>query len=438
MGPDALEYLRGKESVMIVRICASRGKIAEKATDRIQWVREFPKALPYLEKNYTRRIRIEWTAWIDFPISCICEKKLIITSRIPPKLLSTSLLSTSVPQFRIQGTVTMTGEPAFRTQMAGADIYDVHKVYAFADFKGFAAKLPKEASSEVKVGVLLLVCLVGLRVGLGLRRRKKLADRRQVSRRRRQRLRHRAGIHIAHSEFEGRAKIGKTVMKDSDEDGNGHGTHVAGTIGSRSYGVAKKATLIAVQLTEGRRLLMGCKKAVANMSLAGPAFKALDRAVQGGIKAGVVFTDAGGKSGRDALKLFPAGMKEARPVAASDKNDRITSFSEKGECVDVIVPSVDITSTWKDRLRPIPYPDSHVILICFAFDTPDSLDNVQEKWISEALHFCAGLPIILVGCKKDFRHDPKTIVELRKTHQQPVTPEGGSCRRPEDQRLQVL
>ncbi|KAK8202688.1 belong to Rho subfamily [Phyllosticta capitalensis] len=76
-----------------------------------------------------------------------------------------------------------------------------------------------------------------------------------------------------------------------------------------------------------------------------------------------------------------------------------------------------------DRLRPLSYPDSHVILICFAVDSPDSLDNVQEKWISEVLHFCQGLPIILVGCKKDLRHDQKTIEELHKTSQKPVTPE---------------
>jgi small GTP-binding protein len=89
-----------------------------------------------------------------------------------------------------------------------------------------------------------------------------------------------------------------------------------------------------------------------------------------------------------------------------------------------------------DRLRPLSYPDSHVILICFAVDSPDSLDNVQEKvispflvirsysqWISEVLHFCQGLPIILVGCKKDLRYDPKTIEELRKTQQRPVSPE---------------
>jgi len=79
-----------------------------------------------------------------------------------------------------------------------------------------------------------------------------------------------------------------------------------------------------------------------------------------------------------------------------------------------------------DRLRPLSYPDSHVILICFAIDSPDSLDNVQEKWISEVMHFCAGLPIILVGCKKDLRRDPRVIEELRRTSQRPVSPEEGA------------
>lgn len=74
-----------------------------------------------------------------------------------------------------------------------------------------------------------------------------------------------------------------------------------------------------------------------------------------------------------------------------------------------------------DRLRPLSYPDSHVILVCYAVDSPDSLDNVQEKWISEVLHFCAGLPILLVACKKDLRNDPKTIEELKKTSQTPVS-----------------
>ncbi|KAG4304133.1 hypothetical protein PORY_002497 [Pneumocystis oryctolagi] len=78
-----------------------------------------------------------------------------------------------------------------------------------------------------------------------------------------------------------------------------------------------------------------------------------------------------------------------------------------------------------DRLRPLSYPDSHVILICFAVDSPDSLDNVQEKWVPEVLHFCPGLPALLVACKKDLREDVKTIEELSKTSQRPVTYQQG-------------
>ncbi|KAK9460249.1 small GTPase superfamily [Lipomyces oligophaga] len=80
-----------------------------------------------------------------------------------------------------------------------------------------------------------------------------------------------------------------------------------------------------------------------------------------------------------------------------------------------------------DRLRPLSYPDANVILICFSIDSPDSLDNVQEKWISEVLHFCQNIPIILVGCKKDLRNDSKTIEELQKTSQRPVSTDEGEA-----------
>ncbi len=76
-----------------------------------------------------------------------------------------------------------------------------------------------------------------------------------------------------------------------------------------------------------------------------------------------------------------------------------------------------------DRLRPLSYPDSHVILICFSIASPDSLENVQEKWISEVLHFCAGLPLLLIGCKKDLRDDPKLVDDLQKMNQKPVSSE---------------
>jgi len=99
-----------------------------------------------------------------------------------------------------------------------------------------------------------------------------------------------------------------------------------------------------------------------------------------------------------------------------------------------------------DRLRPLSYPESDAIVITFAIDSPDSLDNVEHKvhtihptrlhsqkelvfiltnwqWTPEVLHFCSGVPIFLVGCKKDLRHDPQTIEELsrRKTPQKPVS-----------------
>lgn len=74
-----------------------------------------------------------------------------------------------------------------------------------------------------------------------------------------------------------------------------------------------------------------------------------------------------------------------------------------------------------DRLRPLSYPDSNVILICFSIDSPDSLDNVLEKWIPEVLHFCQGVPVILVGCKVDLRNDPVTIKNLQADQQSPVS-----------------
>ncbi|ORX83686.1 ras-domain-containing protein [Anaeromyces robustus] len=73
------------------------------------------------------------------------------------------------------------------------------------------------------------------------------------------------------------------------------------------------------------------------------------------------------------------------------------------------------------RLRPLSYPDSDIILFCFSIDSPNSLNNVEEKWISEVFHFHYGFTYILVGCKKDLRNDPNIIAELKKVNQQPVS-----------------
>ncbi|KAJ3216387.1 GTP-binding protein Rho1 [Dinochytrium kinnereticum] len=78
-----------------------------------------------------------------------------------------------------------------------------------------------------------------------------------------------------------------------------------------------------------------------------------------------------------------------------------------------------------DRLRPLSYPGAHVLLICFSIANPDSLGNVEEKWIPEVQHHCQDLPILLVGCKMDLRNDPATVAHLASTGRSPVTPEQG-------------
>ena len=78
-----------------------------------------------------------------------------------------------------------------------------------------------------------------------------------------------------------------------------------------------------------------------------------------------------------------------------------------------------------DELRPLSYPDTDVILMCFSIDSPASLENIREKWMPEVKRFCPNVPIILVGNKKDLRNDSITIEKLGKKKQEPVKPEEG-------------
>ncbi|GMS94661.1 hypothetical protein PENTCL1PPCAC_16836 [Pristionchus entomophagus] len=78
-----------------------------------------------------------------------------------------------------------------------------------------------------------------------------------------------------------------------------------------------------------------------------------------------------------------------------------------------------------DRLRPLSYPDTDVVLICFSIDSPDSFLNITEKWAPEVRHFCPDVPIVLVGNKKDLRNDSQTIEELQKMKEEPVKVEEG-------------
>ncbi|KAI9491540.1 Rho1 GTPase [Zychaea mexicana] len=78
-----------------------------------------------------------------------------------------------------------------------------------------------------------------------------------------------------------------------------------------------------------------------------------------------------------------------------------------------------------DRLRPLSYPDTHVLLITFAIDLPDSLENITEKWLPEVLQHCPGVPYLLVACKKDLREDSRTVQQLARSSLAPISYEQG-------------
>lgn len=187
------------------------------------------------------------------------------------------------------------------------------------------------------------------------------------------------GIHIDHADFEGRARWGKTMpQNDVDQDNNGHGTHCAGTIGSKTYGVAKKAELVAVKVlgssgsgsmadvtggvlwavedakkaTKAMAMNPSSAKArkhrgfVANMSLGGGKSPSLDKAVNGAVTSGMHFAVAAGNENQDACNVSPAGAEHPLTVGASTMSDVRASFSNVGKCVDVFAPGLNIKSTW--------------------------------------------------------------------------------------------
>ena len=170
------------------------------------------------------------------------------------------------------------------------------------------------------------------------------------------------GIWTLHSEFGGRADNVYDVIGLAGEDCNGHGTHVAGIVGSATYGVAKGVFL------HGLRVVFDCSgvgytsdviagvdwvaahhasPAVANMSLgAGDPDSALTTAVTNLWKSGVFVAVAAGNHNADACQVLPVGASAAFVVAASTRTDAAASFSNWGRCVDAYAPGQDIKSTW--------------------------------------------------------------------------------------------
>ena len=168
------------------------------------------------------------------------------------------------------------------------------------------------------------------------------------------------GIRTSHQDFGGRALPGFTAINDGNgsNDCNGHGTHVAGTVGGSTWGVAKGSTLVAVRV-------LGCSgsgsdsgvisgidwvaenasgPSVINMSLGGGASNATDAAVRRAHDAGVVVAVAAGNENQNACNVSPARAPEAITVASSTSSDSRSSFSNWGSCVDIFAPGSNIRS----------------------------------------------------------------------------------------------
>ena len=168
------------------------------------------------------------------------------------------------------------------------------------------------------------------------------------------------GIATSHTQFGGRAVNVFDAFGGTGQDCNGHGTHVAGTVGASTYGVAKGVKLRGLRVLDcngsgsNSGVIAGMDwvknnhtdPAIANMSLGGGYSSTVNTSANNLANAGVFLAVAAGNSNANACNYSPASATYATTVAATDRNDYRASYSNYGSCIDVYAPGSSITSTW--------------------------------------------------------------------------------------------
>jgi subtilisin family serine protease len=234
------------------------------------------------------------------------------------------------------------------------------------------------------------------------------------------------GVNLTHQEFEGRIGDGYDFIdNDADaDDCHGHGTHVAGTIGGSTYGLAKDVTIRPVRVLdcEGSgsyaAIIGGIDwvaanadgPAVANMSLGGSFSQALNDAIAAAVDAGITFAIAAGNEGQDACGVSPGSEASAITVGATNESDAQTSWSNYGECVDLLAPGNGITSAWIDgddaenTISGTSMATPHVagVVALFLESSPDATPDevataLTEGAVADAVSGTKGSPNLLLN-----------------------------------------
>jgi len=186
------------------------------------------------------------------------------------------------------------------------------------------------------------------------------------------------GIYLQHNEFEGRAFWGTNTADNTTTDGNGHGTHCAGIAAGKTYGLAKRATLVAVKVLtdQGTGSTQGVidginwavshhnRPSVGSMSVGGTKSPSLNSAVAAATEKGMQIVTAAGNSNANACEFSPGSTPQVITVTASDGQDKRAPATNWGPCVTLYAPGVSITSAWIGK------PDSTATLTGTSAATP--------------------------------------------------------------------